>query len=78
MFDDVAYITFRLGLTCCIFYYKDRLVELEPIGPLEELGPGGVASYTETWTLAHFPFPGAGEVVDLAAVTAIATGTDLV
>ena len=29
------------GLTCCVFYYRDRLVELEPIGPLENLGTWG-------------------------------------
>ena len=28
------------GLTCCVFYFRDRLVELEPIGPLEDLAPG--------------------------------------
>jgi hypothetical protein len=26
-----------LGLTFSAFYYRDRLVELEPIGPLEEV-----------------------------------------
>jgi hypothetical protein len=36
----------RQGLTCCVFYYRDRLVELEPIGPLETLAPGAEACFT--------------------------------
>ena len=57
------------GLTCCVFYYRDRLVELEPIGPLENLAPGEEASFVEHWSLLPFPFPqGANEIVDLEAV----------
>jgi hypothetical protein len=58
------------GLTCCVFYYRDRLVELEPIGPLETLAPGAEACFTETWSLFPFAFPDEGQSVDYAAVTA--------
>jgi hypothetical protein len=33
-----------VGLTGCIFLHKDVLVEVEPIGPLEELASGAQAS----------------------------------
>ena len=60
-----------LGLTCCVFYWQDRLVELEPIGPLEELQPGQTASFTETWAIHDFQTDEGG-AVDLAAVAAAA------
>jgi hypothetical protein len=63
------------GLTCCIFYYRDRLVELEPIGPLENLAPGEEASFAEHWSLLSFPFPqGEGETVDAEAVKSAVDG----
>ncbi|HBE67800.1 MAG TPA: hypothetical protein DDW52_06595, partial [Planctomycetaceae bacterium] len=37
------------GLTISIWYPKDQMVELEPIGPAERLAPGERASFTETW-----------------------------
>lgn len=42
--------------------------ELEPIGPLEVLGPAQSASYTEDWWLLPYAFPKAGEDVDLRNV----------
>jgi hypothetical protein len=45
------------GLTISIWYRGDEVCELEPIGPMEELSPGGEASFTETWTLQLFAFP---------------------
>jgi hypothetical protein len=56
------------GLTVSIWYPEDRRVELEPIGPRERLAPGQSASFTEDWFLLPFPFPKAGEQVDLTRV----------
>jgi hypothetical protein len=53
------------GLTISVWYPAERVVELEPIGPRERLKPGESASFTEEWFLATFPFPPAGESVDL-------------
>ena len=51
------------GLTISIYYPGQRdLVELEPIGPREQLGPGELASFTETWYLSEHPYPGPKEV----------------
>ena len=47
------------GLTVSVWYPKDRpMVELEPIGPAENLKPGESASFTEDWYLADHPYPG--------------------
>ena len=53
------------GLTVSIWYPEDRRVELEPIGPRGRLAPGQSASFTEDWFLVPFPFPKAGEQIDL-------------
>ena len=45
------------GLTISIWYNKDEVCELEPIGPMEELEPGSAGSFTETWNLVVHPFP---------------------
>jgi len=58
------------GLTISIWYFKNEMCELEPIGPREILAPGASSSYTEEWSLAPFDFPAAGASVDLAAVRA--------
>lgn len=61
------------GLTISIFYpAADRLraVELEPIGPRQELAPGATAAFTEHWWLLEHPFPRAGADLDLAALAA--------
>eukprot|EP01052_Picozoa_sp_SAG31_P015019 SAG31_NODE_953_length_10799_cov_4.245657_10_plen_110_part_00 len=55
------------GLTCCAFYYRDRLVELEPIGPLETLRPGEMASFSETWSILPSPVEAVGDVGDLSS-----------
>lgn len=39
--------------------------ELEPIGPMEVLGPGEAASYSEDWYLLPMAFPKEGENLDL-------------
>ena len=58
------------GLTISIWYNKDQVCELEPIGPMEELEPGESASFTETWTLAPYVFP-EGRKVDVADVVRV-------
>ena len=45
-------------------YYHPRMCELEPIGPMEHLGPGEVASYTEDWWLLEMDYP--DNTLDLA------------
>ena len=63
-----------LGLTSAAFYWKDRLVELEPISPLLCLAEGESGSVDEIWSLASWEFPVGGghgeQQVDLAAVRA--------
>lgn len=53
------------GLTLSVWYPTGPRIELEPIGPRERLQPGESASFTETWWLLPYPFPKAGEQVDL-------------
>jgi hypothetical protein len=60
------------GLTISIWYFKDEMCELEPIGPREVLAPGASASFAETWSLAPMRYPAPGEAIDLAAVTKLA------
>ena len=50
------------GATYSVWYYKDQMVELEPIGPWDPIEPGGFSSFTETWYLESFPFPENREV----------------
>ena len=45
-------------------YYHPEMCELEPIGPMEHIEPGGSASFTEEWWLLDMPYP-SGDV-DLA------------
>lgn len=52
------------GLTVSIWYPDNgRMVELEPIGPAEKLGPGDSATFTETWWLAPFSKPKDGAAI---------------
>lgn len=60
------------GLTISIWYFKNAMCELEPIGPREILAPGASASYTEEWSLTPHRYPAAGETVDLKAVSKLA------
>jgi len=61
------------GHNLSIWYPADRpMVELEPIGPRETIKPGRLASFTETWELKPFPFPGRGQTVDLDKVQQLA------
>jgi len=56
------------GLTISVWYPQGKMVELEPIGPRERLAPGAVAEFTETWSVTEFPYPAAGESLDLARI----------
>jgi hypothetical protein len=47
------------------------MIELEPIGPRERLAPGQVASFTEEWSVAEFPFPESGAQINLKALRAL-------
>jgi CubicO group peptidase (beta-lactamase class C family) len=53
------------GLTLSIWYPPGPRIELEPIGPREQLQPGDVASFTEEWSLLKHPYPKSGEQIDL-------------
>lgn len=56
------------GLTLSVWYPTGPRIELEPIGPRERLQPGESASFTEDWWLLPYPFPKAGQSVDLKAL----------
>ena len=56
------------GLTVSIWYPADRRVELEPIGPREQLPPGGRASFQEDWWLLPQKFPPTDTRLDLEAL----------
>lgn len=61
------------GLTISIWYpaaAKVPAVELEPIGPREDLAPGASAAFTEHWWLLEHPFPAPGANLDLPALAA--------
>jgi len=45
------------AITISIWYFKDIMCELEPIGPMETIAPGQSASFTETWWLLPHEFP---------------------
>ena len=59
------------GLTISIWYYKNLMCELEPIGPSETLAPGESASYTEEWELLPYDFPEKGKDVDLDKINKV-------
>lgn len=61
------------GLTISIWYPKAEqvaAVELEPIGPRNDLAPGASAAFTEHWWLLENPFPPAGTPLDLRQLAA--------
>jgi len=45
------------AITISIYYLKDIVCELEPIGPKEIIMPGESVSFTEDWQLVPFDFP---------------------
>ena len=54
--------------TISIWYDREVVCELEPIGPTETLAPGESASFTEDWWLFPYGYPASGEKADLAAL----------
>jgi len=60
------------GLTISLWYMRDFVCELEPIGPREILLPGASASFTETWYLTPYAFPEVRAGVDPAHVAEVA------
>lgn len=59
------------GLTVSIYYFENKMCELEPIGPRERLCPGQSASFTEDWWLVRYTFPRPGSQVDLDQISQI-------
>lgn len=57
------------GLTISIWYFQDKMCELEPIGPRERLAPGESASFAEEWWLLAHAFPEKGATVDLKKIS---------
>ncbi len=59
------------AITISIWYFQDKMCELEPIGPRERLAPGASAAFSEEWWLLPHAYPGTGAAVDLNAVSRI-------
>ncbi|MBM82270.1 MAG: hypothetical protein CMJ78_17020 [Planctomycetaceae bacterium] len=58
------------GLTISVWYPEDRRVELEPIGPRQQLEPGEQSSFSVEWWLTDFDYQeGAVNTNDLQKVT---------
>ncbi len=66
-YPDRAYNEFA-GLTISVWYPQKDMVELEPIGPAENLSPGQRASFTEEWWLLPRPFPTSPSEIDFPAI----------
>jgi len=62
MYNDMA------AFTIVMWYFKDELCELEPIGPKEIIAPAESASFTEEWWLVPYEFPASRTAVDLDEV----------
>jgi hypothetical protein len=58
------------AITISIWYYKDIMCELEPIGPAKKIPPGKSASFSEKWWLLPYKFP-RDRKVDTAEITEI-------
>lgn len=41
----------------CVWYNKEKMCEIEPIGPIETIRPGHEVSFTETWYLLDYNYP---------------------
>ena len=55
-------------LTISIWYYRDKVCELEPIGPVERISSGRSVSFTEEWRLIPYKFPDQRTEVNLKKV----------
>lgn len=56
------------AITISVWYPTGPRIELEPIGPRERLHPGESAWFIEDWSLHSFPYPTAGQQIDLKAI----------
>jgi hypothetical protein len=65
------------AITISIWYYKDLMCELEPIGPRTNLAPNESASFTEQWWLLPQKFPEPGGDVDLRQLSRMLKTFDL-
>ncbi len=64
------------GLTVSVWYPQSgAVIELEPIGPRERLAPGQVATFTESWSVAEYPYPATDSRIDLPALRKLVEGT---
>ncbi|WP_246151329.1 DUF4380 domain-containing protein [Rubripirellula reticaptiva] len=66
-FPDRSYNEFA-SLTISIWYPEKDMVELEPIGPAENLAPGQAASFSEEWWLLPHTFPAENRQVDFDVI----------
>jgi len=66
-FPERAYNEFA-SLTASVWYPEGDRVELEPIGPAENLRPGDQANFSEEWWLLTHDFPADAKTVDYAAI----------
>jgi hypothetical protein len=41
----------------CVWYNKNQMTEIEPMGPMETIRPGEEVSFTETWYLFDYKYP---------------------
>jgi hypothetical protein len=65
MYNEMA------AYTISIWYFKDTLCELEPIGPRTDIAPGKTDSFTEDWWLLPHAFPPDAAKLDLAKLKAL-------
>ena len=56
VFSDKVYGDIT-GANFSLWYNKDKMVEIEPIGPWEWIEPGKFISFSETWELHEVKFP---------------------
>ena len=66
-FPERAYNEFA-SLTASVWYPNGEMVELEPIGPAENLRPGEKANFTEEWWLMQHRFPTDVKDFDFSAI----------
>ncbi|MCU0376763.1 MAG: DUF4380 domain-containing protein [Bacteroidales bacterium] len=45
------------GANVSVWYNKEQMCEIEPIGPMETIRPGEEVSFTETWHLFDYEYP---------------------
>lgn len=52
------------AFTIAIWYFKDTICELEPLGPMENIAPGKSVTFVEEWSLLPFDFPQRNEDIN--------------